>query len=74
MITPQFLFDCNLLAQLAPTDSPLQGSAGTLVIALVCCAAGYVTGLCIWREDRRRYAEAEKVNIGLQAQIIEATQ
>lgn len=71
-----FLSDCTFLAQIAQVDTSAAttgSNLGTLVIALVSIAAGYVTGLCIWREDRKRYTEAEKVNAGLRAQISEAS-
>jgi hypothetical protein len=47
-------------------------NGGTILVLAVALAVGYVTGLCIWREDRQRFHEAEKVNAGLQAQIDEA--
>ena len=45
---------------------------GTILILAVALAVGYVTGLCIWREDRRRFHDAAKRNAGLQAQVDEA--
>lgn len=70
-----FLFSCKLglLAQTA-SGSGLQTSAsgGTATIVLFSLAAGYLTGLGIWREDRKRFHEADKVNKGLRSQIDEA--
>ncbi|MCB1099642.1 MAG: hypothetical protein KDN22_28990 [Verrucomicrobiae bacterium] len=47
-------------------------SGGTILVLAVSLAAGYATGLCIWREDRKRYSDAAQVNAGLKAQIEEA--
>ena len=57
------------LAQAAHDAAPPSGFGGTLIVAIACLAAGYVTGLCIWREDRVRLTKAERATSELRARI-----
>ena len=63
-LNPELLAQAAFLA--AFTTGP---NGGTILILALALAVGYVTGLCIWREDRKRFHEAAKGNAGLQAQI-----
>jgi hypothetical protein len=63
---PLFLFSASLAA------FNVGSSGGTILVLAVSLVAGYVTGLCVWREDRKRYSDAAQINAGLKAQIEDA--
>ena len=75
MTTFPFYSAFDVLAQTASAPALAQQSGlgnsggGTVLIAIVSLAAGYITGLCIRREDRKRVADTETANAGLRARI-----